>query len=144
MNKRRINKLIKALKTEAAKNMFDMGDWGKAPKGAKSPIEAFKSGGECGTTACVAGVAAIIDPVYFKTQKLMEGDTTYYYWEIDKDSTQVGMFADWLGVSLDDADLITDPDSKLWNGFKKNDINHAINLLEAYRDGGMDKAMEVK
>lgn len=131
MNKRRMNKLIAALKTEAAKKMFDMRSYIKL--GKKPPREAFKSKGDCGTAACIAGMAAIIAPKFFNIDNfgIIKGNPPYFLEAMDA-------FADWLDIPKDDAFQITEPKETVWVKHKYKDITHAINVLEAYRDGGMD------
>ncbi len=140
MNKRRINKLIKALKTEAAGKMFNMRQWANRPDGAREPKEAFKTKGDCGTSACIAGMAAIIDPKFFELEKTEHG---YYITTKDGSETGESALAEWLDILLDDATDITSPHSRVWRGHGDKDIAHAINLLEAYRDGGIAKALEL-
>lgn len=136
---RRINRLIKALKTESAENMFNMSRWAKQPENALSPRESYRHGGNCGTSACMAGLAACIAPSFFVFQHL-----TDELWAIttrkDSSLTSTESFAEWLGIQWDYAIDLTEPASPLWRGKKRTDITHAINLLKAYRDGGYDQA----
>ncbi len=141
MNKPRMNRLIKALKSQAGRNMFNMNKWITIPDGCQSPIEAFKSKGDCGTTACIAGTAAIIDPEFFIIGEYDDFEGIEIY---ARESGFVGeaAFAEWLDISLSSANQLTLPHEELWEVQAPDDVNFAIKLLTAYRDGGMKKARQ--
>ena len=150
LRKKRINNLIKTLETEAGKNMFDMEDW-IGHNGSKSPRRAFASGGTCGTTACIAGMSAIIDPDFFIIEKLPLSDYTpkrhYCIREKGADKTEdvIKAFSHWLNIPYEDAWSICYNDTIVWN--HKNDweseIEFATKILKAYRDGGMKELNNV-
>lgn len=145
MKTKRLNKLIEALKTESAKKMFDMKEWFVVPDGAREPRESFEAGGDCGTKACIGGMAAIIDPKFFNIDHFEHTDNRtgpflYGFSSKKNNSSGTVVLCDWLGIDWGIINYITDPDSSTWADRKSDDIQHAINLLEAFRDGG-EKAL---
>lgn len=131
---RRINKLIAALKTGAAAKMFNMSEWIVRKEGSRTVTEALKGDGDCGTTACMAGMAAAIAPTFFKISLI--SDSSY---DIaccsDNRITGTSAFARWLEIPEMDAEHFCDPTLEWWAGKDNDDIKHAIHLLENYRDG---------
>jgi len=128
LNEANCDRLISALETEAASKMFDMGHYWFQPKGAKAPREAFETGGDCGTTACMAGMAAIIDPEFFGI---------FDTWNILEDFTK------WLDISADNGFDLTHPNLTLWHSVEHDSTVHAINLLRAFKSGGYEAAKAV-
>ncbi len=141
MNKRRINKLIKALKTEPGQNMFNMSEW--FVKGQKTPRMAFKGKGDCGTMACMAGMAAIIDKDFFNIRPIRDLGGIGRFQARKNSTMPIEDFARWLNIPTDEAISLCYASTRLWINHKTNDVGHAVNLLEAYRDGGMDAALSV-
>ncbi len=135
MNIRRMNRLIKALKTEEAKNMFNMSAWALQPKGCNSPKVALKQGGECGTTCCIAGLAALIAPTFFDIVIEGVGDELCIRAKKSR-ALREEAFAEWLEIPAMDGYNITMPNSFVWDKYKRTDIRHAINVLESYREKG--------
>ena len=126
--------------------MFNMMTWGEQPDGSKPPADAFKSEGDCGTTVCIAGLAALIDPKVLKLKA--DRITSYEYTLTFTDSEGVLFngdyaFAEWLEISHEDAYRLTNPSASLWEDARSDDIEYAIELLTAYRDGEMDAAKDV-
>lgn len=142
----RLQLLIDGLKTEAGQKMFDMGLWAHKPQGAKEPRDAYGAGGDCGTTCCIAGLAAILDPEFFNfcpddNPIDVEYDILYDS-NGDYCSGSAG-FAKWLGISNREADLITTPWLDLWHNWQTDDNKHAIDILEAFKSGGIEAALQL-
>ena len=136
-NVRRMNKLIAALKTEAAGHMFNMNYYIHC--GKLAPRDAFKSGGQCGTSACIAGMAAIIAPRFFTIE-----NGYAYAKRLGDWSGLLKGFNAWLEIPNEDGELLTEPDMGVWLNSDSKDISHAINVLEAYRNGGMDLVEKIE
>ena len=144
MNVRRIDKLIEALETDAAKKMFDMGNWIKRILGksgrSKSISQSLQSGGGCGTSGCMLGMAAAVAPRYFSVIFEEGGEGLDNYYEIackhDKDITESEAFAEWLEIPREHAAAFCDPSSEWWFRKSVTNIKHAIKLLKTYRDKG--------
>lgn len=146
MNKTRCRALIKALRSEAGGRMFYLGNWvsrktalrgtGFVPV-SKPPRQAFKSGGHCGTTACIAGMAAVIDPA----------------WEIPDDEMPPlrykgrvgsGAFALWLGITKDQSHRLCYPNSGLWHRYELTTAAEAAEVLERFMVTGRLMRSRVK
>ena len=136
MNIRRLNRLIKALETEAARNMFNMESWITQPEGCKSARAAFRAGGGCGTSACIGGMAAIIAPMYFNIRTPnFDGSVALFKRFTSRNGSDA--FADWLGITSALARQITSPGSSLWYRIDKKNVLYAIFFLKVLRDRGV-------
>lgn len=135
MNQLRFDALIEALESEAGAAMFNIAQWVFVPEGAKTPDKAFKAGGGCGTTACMAGLAAAIDQDFFEFKALDEG----YSIKGRAGNTPVdNAFCQWLEIPFEDSMLITNCSGHLWAFRDTNDTLHAVEILKRYKLSGKE------
>lgn len=140
---KRINKLIDLMRTKPAENMFDMSCWYKIPRDARLPKEAILDEGTCGTTACLAGFAGLCDSDYFVvavSNRVEVGDIHSKHFG----KTGFRAFGAWLEMPEIVSNDFCHPQSGLWRQRDSKDINHAIRLLRAYRDGGIRECYKIE
>jgi len=124
MNNKRMTQLIEAIRSEAGRNMFDFSYFTRVPEGAKPVHEAFKAGGTCGTTACIAGMAKAV--AIINGDEPAGGPTISHFW-----------LSDWLGISLSHANQICYPENiALWPRCWQTKALEAADVLEHYQATG--------
>lgn len=129
MNKENFTKLIKCLKEAAGaktRPKFDMSDWvigfstfERSAGNIDTKIEPKE--GFCGTSACIAGHAAILSGV---TNKAL----------LDDQYDVRGEAKEWLGIGDVDAEKIFDPNLVI--DLSKLTVEESIVMLENYKETG--------
>jgi len=126
-----LKKLSAALRSESGQAMFDLNSWFWSGMGMNDPRTAFASGGKCGTTACIQGMAAIIDKRWkIEGVKDCIPIASFYGSQFEEG------FSKWARIPLDDADAICDPESGLGEGGRKTTAVEAAEMVDRYVANG--------
>jgi len=144
MNETRLKALSAALRTETAAKMFHMASW--VQEGERALPEAFAAGGGCGTTGCILGMAAAIDPISLTA---FFGDHRNYGTVALKANPRVSgaeAFSRWLDIDFYDATELCGVGGGVWERW--GDLGSvpaslAADVLDAYAQGGIAAAREV-